>query len=358
MQTMVRWVKTLGLPIGTNIPQFHYWLLASVVTSAVVFALYIGFCLFIVSSSLATTRTDYESTPGAAGLAAERIRFNSAWDDMPLTGWLLPASGERAVVMVHGLAGNGWSGADPEIARAYVAAGFHVLVFDLRGQGQSGGTQLGLGWHERGDVRAAVDFLLNRGFQPGKIGLHGTSYGAATALLSAAIIPEVGAVVSDSAFADMRDLMDAEIERRTGVPSQLVSLLLRPGIASVAHLYYSLDFDLIPPEKAISLIAPRPILLIHGEDDKEIPVHHMRRLKDAASGNRNEAWILPGLGHTEGVWMWKQPREISPMRNTFLQRVVTFFKQSLGETSEAGRDDWKCSEFRKHELSLTAGSRL
>jgi hypothetical protein len=33
-----------------------------------------------------------------------------------------------------------------------------------------------------------------------------------------------------------------------------------------------------------------------------------------------EPWILPGLGHTEGV---------SKMRETFLRRVVTFFAQSL-----------------------------
>jgi len=331
LRMAIRRASARHLPSKFGIPRRKLYrrILIPVGASIVVAVFYIGLSHFIVSSSLATMRTDYESTPAASGLAAERIHFKSAWDGLPITGWLLPSWGECAVVMVHGLDGNAWSGADPEIVRAYVAAGFHVLVFDLRGQGQSGGTQLGLGWDERGDVRAAVDFLLNRGFQSGKIGLHGTSYGAATALLSAAIIPEVGAVVSDSAFADMRDLMDAEIERRTGVPSQLVNLVLRPGIAMVANLYYSLDFDLITPEKAISQIAPRPILLIHGENDKDIPVYHLRRLKDAAIGDRNDVWILPGLGHTEGVWIWKERREVSPMREAFLQRIITFFDQSL-----------------------------
>ena len=101
MHTMIRWVRTLDFPIGIRMPQFHYWLLSFVLASTVIFALYIGFCLFIVSSSLNTIRMDYESTPAASGLSAERIRFKSAWDGIPLTGWLLPASGKRAVVMVH-----------------------------------------------------------------------------------------------------------------------------------------------------------------------------------------------------------------------------------------------------------------
>ena len=178
-------------------------------------------------------------------------------------------------------------------------------------------------------MRAAVDLLLERGFKPGRIGLHGGSYGAATALLSTAVIPEVAAVVADSAFSDMRDLMDAQIETRKRIPSWFSRLFLRPGFAFVAQLFYSLDFTEIPPERAVPDIAPRPILFIHGGEDPIIPVEHARRLKAATKNSTDELWILEGYGHTEGVRLEPDMVEPSPMREEYLRRVSEFFTQAI-----------------------------
>ncbi len=189
---------------------------------------------------------------------------------------------------------------------------------------------MGLGWHERRDVRGAVDLLLERGIKPGRIGVHGTSYGAATAILSAAAIPEVGAVVADSAFADVREIMDREIEMRTGLPAEIVRLL-RPGIAFVAQTFYDLDLDAIPPERAVPNIAPRPILFIHGREDKRIPVKHARRLFAASKNPADELWIHP-LGHTDGVRIGKSPKCLgkpSPIREAYLSKATAFFDHAL-----------------------------
>ena len=206
-----------------------------------------------------------------------------------------------------------------------------MLVFDFRGHGRSGGARLGLGWDERRDVRAAVDLLLGRGFEPGNIGIDGGSYGAATALLAAAAIPEIGAVVADSAFADMRDIMERQINERTGVPIQ-IARLLRPGITVLAWLLYSLDFDAIPPERAVPDIAPRPILFIHGDEDRKIPVEHAYRLKAASQNPADELWILRGLGHTEGIRRHGKGcvhGEPSPLREAYLRKVAAFFDRSI-----------------------------
>lgn len=232
-------------------------------------------------------------------------------------------------INAHGIDSNAWDGGQPDTAQAYVEAGFHVLVFDLRGHGRSGGERLGLGWLERRDVRAAVNLLLKRGFKPGRIGIHGTSYGSATALLSTAAIPEVGAVVADSAFADIRDIMDAQIEDRTGIPAWVARLFLRPGNAFVARVLYSLDLAEIPPERAVPDIAPRPILFIHGSDDPTITVEHAYRLKAASKNPADELWVLEGYGHTEGVRLGDEQIEVSPLRDEFLRKVTEFFVQSL-----------------------------
>lgn len=295
-------------------------------------ALYLGVSGWVVSHMLTPRPGCPDRSPVESGLAAEELRFESAVDRVPLAGWLLRASGDRAIVMVHGLNSNAWSGAQEDIARAYVKAGFHVLVFDLRGHGRSGGNLIGLGWHERRDVRAAVNLLLGRGFRPRQIGLHGGSYGAATALLSAVVIPEIGAVVSDSAFADARDLMDEEIKGKTGLPPLVTKHVLRPGLALVARLIYDLNLDAIAPEQAVPAIAPRPILFIHGREDGRIPVEHAHRLKAASKNPADELWFLPG-GHGEGVRIGNMPPKClgapSPMRERYLTKVTAFFERSL-----------------------------
>ncbi len=109
----------------------------------------------------------------------------------------------------------------------------------------------------------------------------------------------------------------------------MTKYFLRPGIAFVARLFYSLDFDAIPPERAVPSIAPRPILFIHGSEDPIIPIEHTRRLRAASKNTTDELWILPGLGHTEGVRMGNCQEQVSPMREAFLSRVTAFFDYSL-----------------------------
>ncbi len=297
---------------------------------AVISAVYLAVSYLVLSAALTAQRVRYDLTPADSGIPTEEVHFESDVDKIPLVGWLLRSSGDRAIVLGHGLNCYGWSGSQPDLARAYVDAGFHVLVFDFRGHGRSGGDRLGLGWDERWDVRAAVDLLLRRGFEPGKIGIDGGSYGAATALLAAAAIPELGAVVADSAFADMRDIMERQINERTGVPIQ-IARLLRPGITVLAWLLYSLDFDAIPPERAVPEIAPRPILFIHGKKDRTIPVEHVHRLKAASRNPADKLWTHP-LGHTEGVRRHGKEckhAEPSPMREAYLKKVTAFFDHSL-----------------------------
>lgn len=308
----------------TSSPRIRRRLWIAAAAFAVLVALYLGLCGFIMSSALTTERKTGPTPPGA-----ETIHFRSDVDQVPLVGWLLASTGDRAIVMIHGLDSNAWDGGQPDTAQAYVEAGFHVLVFDLRGHGRSGGDRLGLGWFERRDVRAAVNLLLKRGFKPGRIGIHGTSYGSATALLSTAAIPEVGAVVADSAFADIRDIMDAQIEDRTVIPAWVARLFLRPGNAFVARVLYSLDLAEILPERAVPDIAPRPILFIHGSDDPTIPVEHAYRLKAASKNPVDELWVLEGYGHTEGVRLGDEQIDVSPLREEFLRKVTEFFVRSL-----------------------------
>lgn len=290
------------------------------------FGAYLVTCWYLVRVMITSDRKPARLSPFELGFPnAEELSF-SAPDGVRLVGWFVPSEGDRVIVLVHGVYSNAWDGQTPDVAHAYHDAGFNVFLFDSRGQGRSGGT-LGLAWIERQDVRAAVDVLLARGFRAGRLGVHGTSYGAATALLAAAEISEIGAVVADSAFADVRDVVLGEFTRRTGLSLRWAQLLAL-GVGLVAQYCYGLDFDQASPEKAIAAISPRPVFLIHGEQDHIIPVESLQRLRLAA-GTSTTVWVLPGRQHTEGVRLVPDYKTPSPLREAFLLKITAFFGRHL-----------------------------
>lgn len=293
---------------------------------AILSSMYLATCWYIVGTMVTLNPRPDTSMPSQLGFPeAKEVTFHTV-DGVRLEGWFVPARGDRVIVLVHGIYSNAWDCQTPDVVRAYHDAGFNVFLFDSRGQGKSGGT-LGLGWLERQDLRAVVNILLARGFKAGKIGIHGTSYGGATALLSAPQIPEIGAIVADSAFADVQDVMLGEIARRTGLAVRWTRPLL-PGLRFVAWLRYGIDFGETPPEKVIATIAPRPVLLIHGEQDSIVPVESLKRLHRAAPKNTS-VWLLPGREHTQGVRLVPECEKASPFREQFLSRVTEFFRRNL-----------------------------
>jgi uncharacterized protein len=271
---------------------------------------------YLVTQATLVHRNVAEASPADVGLRFEDVAFTSA-DGIRLQGWYLPASGARAVVLVHGIDGNRWDTVHhvDRLVALLVGAGYDVLTFDLRGSGASGGERLGLAWNERLDVQAAVRYVSSRGVAAGRIGLWGQSLGGAAALLAMPDVPEVSAVVSDAAFADIRLVLDGEIQRRVGLPP-----IFTPGLTLATRVLYGLDLAVIPPEQAVPRIAPRPILLIHGTGDRRIPVEHAYRLRAAARGPDDELWIVPEAGH-----VLSYDREPGP----YATKVLALFARAL-----------------------------
>ena len=54
----------------------------------------------------------------------------------------------------------------------------------------------------------------------------------------------------------------------------------------------------LPPDDAAALIAPIPLLIVHGDKDAFFPVDHAERIYSAANDPK-ALWIVPGFGHAE-----------------------------------------------------------
>jgi pimeloyl-ACP methyl ester carboxylesterase len=199
-----------------------------------------------------------------------------------------------------------------EIAAHLARRGHVVLLFDLRGAGQSGGTRFTLGAREGRDVSGAIDFLTARGLAPHGVDLLGYSMGAATALLLAPADARVQAVAADSGYAGLRDVLEAQLPRFSGLPP-----LFTAGTVALARPMLGLDAGALRPvDGAVALAARRvPLLVIHGEADDMVPVSHGRRLA-AAFGPGAQTLFVPGAAHVASYAA--QPA-------TYLARLATFF---------------------------------
>jgi dipeptidyl aminopeptidase/acylaminoacyl peptidase len=300
---------------------------------------YIGISSYIAEQLVYTAPRPIVRTPASLGLRFANVTFPSRDDHISLKGWLIPGmlpdgrlTVDRAIVAVHGTRTNRESPGDHllELTGALARHGFAVLSFDMRGMGESPPAPLSMGNLEQRDVLGAVDFL-RRGTTPfaklGRpriIGGLGISMGASTLLLAAAAEPNIKAVVSDSAYADVVPLLEREIAKQTIAPIGRVPGVFAPSALLMARLLYGVDFFAARPVATVARIAPRPLFLIHGTADDYVPITNFRELNAAATSNPTAqvtTWIVPNARHAQAF------------KNTgaeYVTRVVTFFDAALG----------------------------
>lgn len=269
-------------------------------TFAIIFLIYASISLFMASKVTKAERKMSEATPAALNLNYEEVNFPSRDGSVKLKGWYIrPDKAKGTAIIVHGLDSQK---ADsevgfPDLARKLYDREVGVLLFDLRGHGNSGDGKLSGGFFEQQDLLGAFDFLVNRGVGPHKIGVVGFSMGGAVTLLSAAREPRMQAVITDSAFADIRDMLSSEIPKRSPVPKGLSKAFI-PGITVTTRLVYGIELDKIVPEKAISGLR-YPVLLIHSRADERIPFEHSLRLKAASPHPGTTLWELKEVKHVK-----------------------------------------------------------
>lgn len=167
--------------------------------------------------------------------------------------------------------------------------GWPVVVACLRGVGASVGDFSLRGWYE--DLQAFVDHAAGIG-NGGGVWIVGFGTGGALGICVAAEDTRVRGVAcfgSPATFADWANGAGMiEYSRRVGV-------IRSPGFPS-DHREWGEAFTGLRPEEAAAKLSPRPLLVVHGADDEEVPVADGRRLAECA-GPRAELRVLPGAGH-------------------------------------------------------------
>lgn len=225
-------------------------------------------------------------TPDKFGLAYQEVRFRTR-DGLELYGWFIPAQGP-ALGTVMQLHGNAENISTHFMSVAWLPArGFNVFTFDYRGYGASDGSPSLEG--AQLDIDAARDTLLARSeIDKSRVVMYGQSLGGALAVYHVARSPnrdQLRALVIESAFSDYVD-----IARET-----LADHWLTWPFQWLADLTVDDHFSPLPE---VAKISPLPLLILQGDADKIVPVHHAERLYEAAREPK-QLWIVPGAGHIQ-----------------------------------------------------------
>ncbi|MFH1401802.1 MAG: alpha/beta fold hydrolase [Parcubacteria group bacterium] len=271
----------------------------SVLLILILFFSYGGISVFSASEVTKAERRPLDDTPARLEISFEEVEFPARGGNIQLRGWWLPATTTEVagtIILVHGLDDNR---ATLKLGLVDLADGlrqenFNVLMFDLRGHGESDSGRLSGGLFEQDDLLGAYDWVVKEKNPPCKIGLLGISMGASISLLVAAREPGISGVVADSPFANIKDMLATEIPKRAPVPSWLASALV-PGITWTVRTLYKIDLDKIDPEKVVGDLK-YPFLLIHCDNDERIPVKHSRRLHEAAP---SILWVIDSGEHAQ-----------------------------------------------------------
>jgi pimeloyl-ACP methyl ester carboxylesterase len=228
-------------------------------------------------------------TPAALGATFENVTFASI-DGNQLSGWYLPSK-ERGVtiIMTHGLFRSRYEMLERGVA--LWREGYGVLLYDLRRHGQSRAEFSSIGYNERHDVEAAIQFMRTRA-PSDKIVLMGVSMGAAATLLAAAETKGLLAVVSESSFLSFSDTVRHHV-KLAGLPAFPFATLLTRFTAWRLN-FKPADFDVLQAVKKIKC----PILFIGGTADRRMPNESvLEPLYAAASNPLKRKFIVEGAQH-------------------------------------------------------------
>jgi pimeloyl-ACP methyl ester carboxylesterase len=286
----------------------RYWLKLSVMTALSLALTFFILVLYASSRWAQAHRHPIRSAPTGAWLRENDIPYReielSTEDGINLAAWYTPPQNGAVILVAHG-----YNDSRPEnIYVLFAQHGYGVLAWDFRGHGQSGGETCSLGYYEQLDAEAALAYAQT---QPdaNHIGAWGGSMGAATLILTAAKHPEIEALISDSAFPALEEVI------RLNTPIRI----MHSFVLFFAEKQGGVDLDQVRPVDEIAKISPRAVFIIDGWEGSAAAMNSPHRLIDAA-GEPKQLWVEDGVPHlgTYGT---------NPLE--YEKRVIGFFDETL-----------------------------
>jgi fermentation-respiration switch protein FrsA (DUF1100 family) len=210
--------------------------------------------------------------PELAGLAKLGVRevTLSTDDGLSLLSWYLPAHPGRPVIAYfHGNGGH--IGYRFQRLLRFARESYGVLMLEYRGYGGNPGTPTEAGFYA--DAGAALAFLEREGVAPDRLVLYGESLGSGVAV-ELATQHEIAALILEAPPTSVAEVAQCHF------PYVPAALLVTDRFDSLSRIGQ----------------VRAPILILHGDSDRVVPIRYGRKLFNAAPEPK-EGWFAPQAGH-------------------------------------------------------------
>lgn len=227
-------------------------------------------------------------------LNPEKVFFKNQAGNL-LAGLLYAASSEMIIIVCHGFTGTKEGGGRAlGMAGELTKMGYAVLLFDFTGCGESGGDFPGLTLTRHiADTESAVDFCLARGYR--HVITVGRSFGGTAAICHGGRDRRVAGVCAWAAPARLVEIFLSFKSRAFQIDGDMVPLSGERGTVYL-HKNFFADLEKHDVPGSAALLAPRPLLVLHGGEDATVPPENARLLFGAA-GEPKELDVIPGADH-------------------------------------------------------------
>jgi len=204
-----------------------------------------------------------------AALDVREITLTTA-DGLSLLSWYLPPSdGHPVIAYFHGNGGH--IGYRAERLRWFAQAGYGVLMAEYRGYGGNPGTPSETGLVA--DGFAALGFLDREGIPSNRLVIYGESLGSGVAV-SLAAQQEIAGLILEAPFTSVAEVAQYHY---VVIPASALVRDRFDSLACIGHI------------KA-------PLLILHGGQDRIVPLRFGRALFNAAPEPK-ELWVAREAGH-------------------------------------------------------------
>lgn len=289
-----------------------YWIrLLSVGISGGILVACIGVELtYIITITQPAPSTVGNPPQSSIGIEYQPVTLFNERDDIQLSGWYIPSENGAAIILLHGFGSNRLE--MKTRADTLARHGYGVLLYDLRGHGESGGDVRAFGWQDVEDVKTALEFLSNREeVDPNRIGILGFSIGGQIAIRATAEYEQINAIIADDpGFVTVDDAPTS-----SNIKEQVLYLVSWVDGRGVS-LFTGIPIPAGVPD-VIRDISPRPILFIDtGQAEGRVLVRYFHEI----ANEPKELWEIPETYH--GGQFKARPLE-------YEEKMITFFNDAL-----------------------------
>jgi len=180
------------------------------------------------------------------------------------------------------------------LAERFCRDGFAVFIFNFRGTRDSGGNFDMLGWTR--DLKAVIDYLFTLPcVDKSRLSLLGFSGGAAVAIYVASGDDRVSCVAACACPEEFASVIGVDDPLSVIAHFRSIGIIRDNDFPPSAREWLE-GFKVVSPIEYISGIAPRPLLLVHGDKDETVDISQALRLYDVA-GEPKQLSIIEGTGH-------------------------------------------------------------